>query len=165
MSEVARVYLGLGANLAEPIQQLQQAIVALKQLPQSQWIGASRFYGSTPMGPSDQPDYVNAVACLDTTLTPLDLLDALQRIEADQGRDRSGVRWGARTLDLDILLYGQQVIANERLNVPHIGAHERVFVLAPLCELAPEIEIPNKGAAKKLLDALPEAGIWPLELE
>ena len=104
-----RCYLGLGANLQDPSAQLTQAIISLKKLPQSTLIEVSYFYATKPVGPQDQPDYINAVACIDTDLPPLDLLDALQNIENTQGRVRKE-HWGARTLDIDILLYGDQVI-------------------------------------------------------
>ncbi len=141
-----RVYLGLGANLDAPLQQLQQAVNALMQLPQSQLAAVSSFYGSKPMGPQDQPDYVNAVAALDTRLAPEALLDQLQRIELEQGRQRKDQRWGPRTLDLDILLYGDQRISTTRLTVPHYGLHQREFVVYPLLELAPDLEIPGHGS-------------------
>ncbi len=141
-----RVYLGLGANLDAPLQQLQQAVNALMQLPQSQLAAVSSFYGSKPMGPQDQPDYVNAVAALDTHLAPEALLDQLQRIELEQGRQRKDQRWGPRTLDLDILLYGDQRISTTRLTVPHYGLHQREFVVYPLLELAPDLEIPGHGS-------------------
>jgi len=141
-----RVYLGLGANLDAPLQQLQQAVDALMQLPHSQLAAVSSFYGSKPMGPQDQPDYVNAVAALDTHLAPEALLDELQRIELEQGRQRKDERWGPRTLDLDILLYGDQRISTTRLTVPHYGLHQREFVVYPLLELAPDLEIPGHGS-------------------
>lgn len=141
-----RVYLGLGANLDAPLQQLQHAVNALMQLPQSELAAVSSFYGSKPMGPQDQPDYVNAVAALDTRLAPEALLDELQRIELEQGRQRKDDRWGPRTLDLDILLYGEEVIATPRLTVPHYGLHQREFVVYPLLELAPALQVPGLGA-------------------
>ena len=141
-----RVYLGLGANLDAPLQQLQQAVDALMQLPQSELAAVSSFYGSKPMGPQDQPDYVNAVAALDTHLAPETLLDELQRIELEQGRQRKDERWGPRTLDLDILLYGEEILATSRLTVPHYGLHQREFVVYPLLELAPALMIPGLGA-------------------
>lgn len=150
-----RVYLGLGANLDAPLQQLQQAVNALMQLPQSQLAAVSSFYGSKPMGPQDQPDYVNAVAALDTRLTPEALLDELQRIELEQGRQRKDERWGPRTLDLDILLYGEAVLATPRLTVPHYGLHQREFVVYPLLELAPTLHIPGLGALAEIALQVP----------
>ena len=131
-----RAYIGLGSNLANPDAQLRSAIDALAQLPGTQLAGVSSFYASDSLSPG-QPRYTNAVAALDTDLAPLDLLDALQGIESDQGRERKE-RWGPRTLDLDILLYADLVIDEPRLKVPHYHMHARAFVLYPLAELVPE---------------------------
>ena len=114
-----RVYIGLGSNLAEPQQQLRCALMALDALPDSRLVAVSSLYASDPLGPADQPRYNNAVAALDTSLAPLQLLDALQAIEQAQGRERKAERWGPRTLDLDILLFGQRLIDEPRLTVPH----------------------------------------------
>lgn len=157
-----RVYLGLGANLDAPLQQLQQAVTALTQLPQSQLTAVSSFYGSKPMGPQDQPDYVNAVAALDTSLTAAALLDELQRIELEQGRQRKDERWGPRTLDLDILLYGEEILATPRLTVPHYGLHQREFVVYPLLELAPLLHIPGLGALAEIALQVPRNGLTVL---
>jgi 2-amino-4-hydroxy-6-hydroxymethyldihydropteridine diphosphokinase len=154
-----RVYLGLGANLDAPLQQLQHAVNALMQLPHSQLAAVSSFYGSKPMGPQDQPDYVNAVAALDTQLAPEDLLDALQRIELEQGRQRKDERWGPRTLDLDILLYGEAVLATPRLTVPHYGLHQREFVVYPLLELAPDLQVPGLGSLTAIAVNVPRNGL------
>jgi 2-amino-4-hydroxy-6-hydroxymethyldihydropteridine diphosphokinase len=154
-----RVYLGLGANLNSPLEQLMQAVSALIHLPQSQLAAVSSFYGSRPMGPQDQPDYVNAVAALDTRLTPETLLDELQRIELEQGRQRKEDRWGPRTLDLDILLYGEAMLATPRLTVPHYGLHQREFVVYPLLELAPSLHIPGFGALADIALQVPRNGL------
>lgn len=148
---MAIVFIGLGSNLDNPRAQLTQAIEALQQLPESVNPRVSSMYRSRPMGPQDQPDYVNAVMQLDTRLSPLELLDQLQSIEQQQGRVRGEVRWGPRTLDLDLLLYDQQVIDLPRLKIPHPGLHERSFVLYPLFEIAPALEIPGMGSLKSLL--------------
>lgn len=132
-----QVYLGLGSNLASPEQQLDAALSALAQLPQSRLVSCSAYYSSAPLGPTDQPRYSNAVALLETDLAPLQLLDQLQAIELNQGRERKAERWGPRTLDLDILLFGNRLINNERLCVPHYHMHARPFVLLPLAELCP----------------------------
>jgi 2-amino-4-hydroxy-6-hydroxymethyldihydropteridine diphosphokinase len=153
------VYLGLGANLHEPLQQLSAAVKALAEIPQSRLVQVSGFYGSKPMGPQDQPDYVNAVAALETALAPEALLDHLQRIELEQGRVRKAERWGPRTLDLDILLFGSQVLATTRLTVPHYGMAVREFVLYPLAEIAPDLEIPTLGPIGKLLAQVPRNGL------
>ncbi len=154
-----RVYLGLGSNLAEPLQQLRDALVAIERLPGSQLTGVSSFYISDPLGPPDQPRYVNAVAALDTRLTPLELLDALQAIELEQGRVRKDQRWGPRTLDLDILLFGQRRLAEERLTVPHYHMHARAFVLYPLAEIAGELQLPDGRYLRELLADCPFEGL------
>jgi len=158
-----RCYIGLGANLDEPVTQLQQAVQALKQLPQSTLVAVSGFYGSKPMGPQDQPDYVNAVAAIDTMLSAEQLLDALQQIEQQQGRKRKAERWGPRTLDLDILLYGNQVIATERLTVPHYGLRVREFVLYPLHDIAPQLSLPDGTVLSSLLAQVPLNGLQKLD--
>lgn len=154
-----RVYIGLGSNLADPIQQLQAALAAIAELPRSNLASTSSFYASDPLGPADQPRYVNAVAALDTDLKPLQLLDALQRIELEQGRVRKAERWGPRTLDLDILLFGSRQLAEERLTVPHYHMHARAFVLYPLAEITQELLLPDGRALQELLDACPFAGL------
>ncbi|MCB1775283.1 MAG: 2-amino-4-hydroxy-6-hydroxymethyldihydropteridine diphosphokinase [Gammaproteobacteria bacterium] len=145
------VYLGIGSNLQQPVGQVEAAIDALRRLPSSQLLSVSPLYRSAPMGPAAQPDYVNAVAALSTTLVPETLLDALQAIEAAQGRVR-GERWGPRTLDLDILLYGDHVIDSPRLRVPHPGIAERAFVLVPLGDIAPALQVPGVGPIARLLN-------------
>jgi 2-amino-4-hydroxy-6-hydroxymethyldihydropteridine diphosphokinase len=145
------VYIGLGSNLADPVSQVKSAIKALQLLQKSELKKVSSFYKSLPMGPAEQPDYINAVACMETILEPLELLDALLAIEQSQGRQRSAERWGPRTLDLDILLYGEKIITSERLKVPHSGLHERSFVLYPLHEIAPDLDIPVHGPIAELL--------------
>ena len=154
-----RCYIGLGANLAQPLAQLQQAVAALRLLPASQLVAVSSFYGSKPMGPQDQPDYVNAVAALDTELPAEALLDALQQIEQQQGRQRKDERWGPRTLDLDILLYGDDIINSERLTVPHYGLKQREFVLYPLAEIAPNLHLPDGSVLSSLLQQVPLNGL------
>jgi len=154
-----RVYIGLGSNLAEPLAQLRDALAALAALPRSQLTATSSFYASDPLGPPDQPRYVNAVAALDTELTPLALLDALQAIELHQGRVRKAERWGPRTLDLDILLFGERVLNEPRLTVPHYHLHARPFVLYPLAELAPELHLPDGRPLATLLADCPYQGL------
>lgn len=155
-------YLGLGANLHQPLQQLHQAIDALAALEHCQLLKVSSMYGSKPMGPQDQPDYVNAVAALLTTLSAEQLLDQLQKIELEQGRQRKDERWGPRTLDLDILLFGTQIIQTERLTVPHYGMKVREFVLYPLFELAPELNLPDGTALSQLITIVPLNGLVEL---
>lgn len=154
-----RVYIGLGSNLEQPLQQLRAALAALAELPQTRLDGVSSFYASDPLGPPDQPRYVNAVAALDTELAPLQLLDALQRIEQRQGRVRKAQRWGPRTLDLDILLFGDRQLHDERLTVPHYHMHARPFVLYPLAEIAPELHLPDGRPLSTLLDQCPFQGL------
>lgn len=137
------VFIGLGANLDDPIAQLHNAVDALRSLVQCQLITVSKFYASKPMGPQDQPDYVNAVAKLSTSLAPEALLDSLQKIELEQGRQRKSERWGPRTLDLDILLFANDIINTPRLVVPHYGLCQREFVVYPLLELEPELTLPD----------------------
>ncbi|OEY67981.1 2-amino-4-hydroxy-6-hydroxymethyldihydropteridine diphosphokinase [Marinobacter sp. X15-166B] len=135
-------YIGLGSNLAEPLQQLARAIAALAALPHTTLVAQSPFYASRPVGPQDQPDFINGAVQLRTTLPPLALLDELQRIEQQHGRERSQ-RWGPRTLDLDLLLYGDQVVHHPRLKVPHVELHNRDFVLQPLLDLTPTLRTPS----------------------
>lgn len=134
------VYIALGSNLDNPLEQLKQAVESLKTFAID--FEVSPFYGSKPLGPQDQPDYVNAVAKFKTDLAALDLLDRLQQIENQQGRVRLR-RWGERTLDLDLLLYGNEQIQNERLTVPHIEMKNREFVIVPLYDLSPELILPQ----------------------
>ena len=136
------VYIGLGANIDGPIEQIHIALRTLKTLPETQLIRCSSLYGSAPLGPEDQPDYVNAVAELETTLAPLDLLDALQAIEKIQGRIKHR-HWGERCIDLDILLYGNETLNSERLNLPHHEMANRSFVVTPLLEIAPDLTLPD----------------------
>jgi 2-amino-4-hydroxy-6-hydroxymethyldihydropteridine diphosphokinase len=157
-----QVFIGLGSNLADPGSQVHAAQQALQTLPETQWVTSSSLYKSPPMGPQDQPDYINAVIELDTMLSPLDLLDCLQQIEQQQGRIRER-HWGERTLDLDLLLYGDEVIANDRLQVPHSGIAQRAFVIYPLAEIAADIVIPGKGLITTLLAACPRDGLERLE--
>ena len=154
-----RVYIGLGSNLATPIEQLRSALATLAALPHTDLIAQSSFYSSDPLGPADQPRYVNAVAALDTELSPLALLDALQTIELEQGRTRKAERWGPRTLDLDILLFGERLLDEPRLTVPHYHMHARAFVLYPLAEIAPDLKLPDGRALTELLGACPYAGL------
>lgn len=130
-----RTYIALGSNLNNPLAQLRAAVSAIGTLPESRPGRISSCYRSRAVGPGEQPDYLNAVMQLDTSLSPLALLDSLQEIETNQGRERS-LRWGARTLDLDILLYGERRIASERLVIPHPRLAERNFVLYPLLEIS-----------------------------
>ncbi|KDD79052.1 2-amino-4-hydroxy-6-hydroxymethyldihydropteridine diphosphokinase [Glaesserella parasuis] len=141
------VYVALGSNLEDPLAQLKQAVVSLQTFAKN--LKVSSFYGSKPLGPQDQPDYVNAVVKFDTDLTAIELLDKLQSIENEQGRVRLR-RWGERTLDLDILLYGNEQIQSERLTVPHYDMHNRQFVIVPLYEISPELVLPSGKSLAQL---------------
>jgi len=156
------VYIGLGANLAQPVQQLERAVVALQSIKDTELVKVSGFYGSKPMGPQDQPDYVNAVAALRTHLSAEDLLTQLQQIELEQGRQRKDERWGPRTLDLDILLFGHDIIQTERLTVPHYGMKVREFVLYPLAELNLNLVLPDGTKLSELLTTVPLNGMTSL---
>lgn len=152
-----RVHIGLGSNLAEPAEQLRQALAALEQLPGTRLMAVSSFYASDSLVPG-QPRYTNAVAALETDLQPLQLLDALQAIELGQGRERHE-RWGPRTLDLDILLFGEHLIDEPRLRVPHYHMHARAFVLYPLAEIAADLKLPDGRTLDALLAACPFEGL------
>ncbi|MBV4471945.1 2-amino-4-hydroxy-6-hydroxymethyldihydropteridine diphosphokinase [Pseudomonas siliginis] len=153
-----RIYIGLGSNLADPADQLRSAIAALGQLPQTSLAGVSAFYQSDSLLPG-QPRYTNAVAAIDSSLAPIELLDALQAIENAQGRERLE-RWGPRTLDLDILLFGDRLIDEPRLKVPHYQIQERAFVLYPLAELAPQnLRLADGRTLPALLAACPFVGL------
>jgi len=143
-------YIGIGSNLQDPQKQCHLAVRHLSALPDSHLSNVSSLYISDPLGPRDQPRYLNAVAELVTQLKPHDLLDCLQAIEQKLGRVRSR-RWGERTVDLDLLLYGECCIESERLSVPHPGISERAFVLLPLLEIAPAIDLPGLGLASDFL--------------
>lgn len=156
---MVRVYIGLGSNLSTPIEQLRNALAAMAALPQTALIAQSSLYLSDPLGPADQPRYINAVAALDTDLSPLALLDGLQTIEQEQGRTRKAERWGPRTLDLDILLFAGLQLDEPRLTVPHYHMHTRAFVLYPLAEIAPHLCLPDGRALTELLSACPFVGL------
>ncbi len=158
------VYVGLGSNLEKPVDQINSARSAINQLSGVQESAFSSLYRSAPMGPKDQPDYINAAIAIYTSLEPLDLLRKLQQIESRHGRVRKDQRWGARTLDLDILLYGNQQINHPDLQVPHYGMADRAFVLYPLYEIAPELEIPGIGKLADLLTKVPSDGLEKLNL-
>ncbi|BDX04111.1 2-amino-4-hydroxy-6-hydroxymethyldihydropteridine pyrophosphokinase [Marinomonas pontica] len=146
-------YIGLGSNLENPMAQLDCAISTLKNHDDLHNVRISSIYGSKPVGPQDQPDYINAVATFDTHLSPIDLLDLLQSIEQSQRRVRER-HWGPRTLDLDLLLYGQETIALPRLTVPHPFMLERGFVIKPLSDLAPDMLLTNGNTVTEQLQQL-----------
>ena len=148
------VYIAIGSNLASPLEQVNAAIEALGAIPESRLLAVSSFYRTPPLGPQDQPDYLNAAVALDTDLSPEALLDHTQRIELQQGRVRKAERWGPRTLDLDIMLFGDAVIDTEKLTVPHYDMYNRGFMLWPLYEIAPNLCFPDGVSLQQRLDTL-----------
>lgn len=154
-----RCYIGLGSNLGDPEAQLRAALAELAELPRSRFLRASSLYRGAPMGPQDQPDFVNAVAEIETELSAERLLAELQALEARHGRVRDGPRWGPRSLDLDLLLYGEMRIDTPGLTVPHPGVPVRAFVLYPLHEIAPDLQVPGLGPLRELLITCPAAGL------
>jgi 2-amino-4-hydroxy-6-hydroxymethyldihydropteridine diphosphokinase len=159
MNDLQPVYIGLGSNLQQPIGQVQQALVALANLPATCLIRHSSLYRSVPLSGKHQPDYINAVALLQTQLSPLSLLEKLQAIEHQQGRVRSAERWSSRTLDLDILLYAKIQSDDPILTLPHAGLYNRAFVLYPLHECTPDLILPNGQAISTLLRTCPDDGL------
>jgi len=139
---LVRSYIGLGANLNDPAAQIITALQSLHALSGVDLIRWSSLYGSAPLGPIDQPDYINAVAEITTSLAPLELLDQLQSLEQSQGRIKRR-HWGERCIDLDILLYGDEELQSERLNLPHHEMTNRSFVVQPLLEIAPDLRLPD----------------------
>jgi 2-amino-4-hydroxy-6-hydroxymethyldihydropteridine diphosphokinase len=173
---VSQVYVALGSNLGNRQQHVRDALVALHVLvdkepsnsslnagtalaSQRELVRCSPWYETDPMGPPDQPPYINAVCTFGTRLMPLDLLTELQRIEKDHGRQRTATRWTARPLDLDLLLYGEQSINTAVLTVPHPGIAERSFVLLPLADLSPGLAVPGVGTVEELLTRCQQFGI------
>jgi 2-amino-4-hydroxy-6-hydroxymethyldihydropteridine diphosphokinase len=148
-------YIGLGSNLSDPQQQVTSALQELNAISDTRLEEASSLYVSKPMGPSDQPDYINAVAKISTSLTPEVLLKELQTIEQTHQRQRKDERWGPRTLDLDIILFADEQIKTKTLQIPHYGVAEREFVLIPLQELQADLIIPGKGTLESLIEQLP----------
>ncbi|KOR30524.1 hypothetical protein TI04_05425 [Achromatium sp. WMS2] len=155
-----QVYIGLGSNLESPLQQVRTALRELNALPRSQLVRHSSLYQTPAIGYTPQPDYINAVALLHTELQPLELLQQLHGIELSHGRIRSNTRWEPRTLDLDILLFGQQILHCPQLQVPHPHMHCRGFVLLPLKEVVSgNLFIPNAGYVDDLLKSCECTGI------
>ncbi|MBU2871393.1 2-amino-4-hydroxy-6-hydroxymethyldihydropteridine diphosphokinase [Colwellia sp. E2M01] len=161
-SPTVTAYIGLGSNLSDPKRQVSNAAKAISAIPSSNVVALSSLYLSKPMGPQDQDDYINAVIAIETKLSALQLLDALQTIENNAGRVRKDNRWGARILDCDILLYGDETINNERLTVPHYGMKVREFVLLPLAEIAPTLYLPDNSSVSKLASEINSNGILRL---
>ncbi|QOR40470.1 2-amino-4-hydroxy-6-hydroxymethyldihydropteridine diphosphokinase [Billgrantia diversa] len=157
MTPPVDVYVGLGSNLDDPVAQVRRALDELGTLPLSERIATSRLYASRPVGPQDQPNFINAVAHLRTRLSPLALLDQLQALEQRHHRIRQR-HWGPRTLDLDLLLYGNETLKLVRLQVPHREMTSRAFVLLPLAELAPRLQLPDGRHIAELTGTLATAG-------
>ena len=165
MNAPATAFVGLGGNVGDAAASVREAFVALGRLPGTRLLRASRLYRTPAWGVTAQPDFVNAVAMIETTLVPTALLQELLRIERDAGRDRladGSDRWGPRTLDLDLLLYGDAVIDVPGLSVPHPHMHERAFVLVPLLEIAPDARIPGRAAVADALAAMAVGDIQAL---
>jgi 2-amino-4-hydroxy-6-hydroxymethyldihydropteridine diphosphokinase len=156
-----RCFVALGSNLDDPARQIEQALDALAALEHCRLGRVSRRYRNPAVGPGEQPDFINAVAELFSALAPLELLAALQRIETAQGRRRE-VRWGARTLDLDLLLYGDEIIELPQLQVPHPRMYQRNWVLYPLADLVPELVFPDGSRLAARLDYCSNQGLQPL---
>lgn len=157
-------YIGLGSNLSDPIQQVSSALHELSLLPQTRLIAQSSLYRTPPMGPPGQPDYINAVVGLETNLAADALLHELQRLEREHERQRI-IHWGPRTLDLDILLYGDAVIQSAVLQVPHPGLAQRIFVVQPLMEIAPGLVLPDGRRLAELFEQLHGEAIEQLVTE
>jgi 2-amino-4-hydroxy-6-hydroxymethyldihydropteridine diphosphokinase len=147
-----RVYIGLGSNLGDPVAQVKDAIEELEMLPDTLLVARSSLYSNKPMGPQDQPDYVNAVVAIDTLLSVEDLFNRMMQIEELAGRERGDEKWGPRVIDLDLLMYGKKKISTGDLILPHPGLHERDFVIIPLAEIAGNIKIPGHGLLSTLIN-------------
>lgn len=158
-------FIGLGGNVGDPVANLRAAVHRLMTVPRSRVVSVSRFYRTPAWGQENQPHFVNAAVAIETALPPRALLDELLNIERDFGRERAAEgsgRWGPRTLDLDILLYGDREIDEPGLSVPHPYLHERAFALVPLLDLVSDIEIPGRGSARRALMQVGGAGIESL---
>jgi 2-amino-4-hydroxy-6-hydroxymethyldihydropteridine diphosphokinase len=151
---VTRAYLGLGANLGDREQTLRRAVELLGEVPGVEVVTVSELRETDPVGMVEQPRFLNGVAETETDLTPRELLETLLRVERDLGRVRGGVRWGPRTVDLDLLVFGDEEVDEPGLHVPHPHLHERRFVLEPLAELDPHLVIPGRGTVSDLLAQL-----------
>ncbi len=152
-------YVALGSNLDDPRAQVERGFDALGTLPQTRLVLRSSLYRSRPFGPVVQPDFVNAVAGLLTRLEPAELLAALKDLEARLGREAPVVRWGPRRIDLDLLVLGGARVESPELRLPHPGIAERAFVLVPLAEIAPDLDVPGVGRVRALLARADAAGV------
>lgn len=152
---MAEVFIALGANLGDPLKQAQEAIDAISELPSTKLVKVSSFYRTKPLGPQEQPNYLNAVIKIITLLSPTELLHSLQKIEQMLGRERKAERWGPRTLDLDILLYDQLQMESDNLIIPHYDMKNREFVLYPLFEIDPQLILPDQSQLSELIKTVP----------
>ena len=155
-------WIGLGSNLDDPPRQLDAAIAGIAALPDTRLAAVSRRYRSAPLGPADQPDYLNAAVSVVTRLDPLALHAALRALETRLGKRTPAVRYGPRRIDLDLLAHGEAAFDTATLVVPHPRLHERAFVLYPLADIAPELWIPGRGRVSDLKAAVSNAGIAAL---
>jgi 2-amino-4-hydroxy-6-hydroxymethyldihydropteridine diphosphokinase len=156
-------YIGIGSNLQNPAGQVCRALGALATLPATQWVRGSSLYGSEPLGPASQPSFVNAVAALLTQCELPQFFEHLRALEKQLGRQPPRVRWGPRVIDLDLLMFAQHRSQDPELILPHPGIVQRNFVLYPLCELAPELEVPGHGRVARLAARVDRTGIWRLD--
>jgi 2-amino-4-hydroxy-6-hydroxymethyldihydropteridine diphosphokinase len=156
-------YVGIGSNLDEPARQVRRALAALPELSQTRLVLNSSLYGSKPLGPAAQPDFVNAVAALLTQLEAPAFFSALRALETALGREPPRVRWGPRRIDLDLLVFAAQRLDSPELTLPHPGIVQRNFVLYPLLEVAPELNVPGCGRVAELAARADTAGIWRLD--
>jgi 2-amino-4-hydroxy-6-hydroxymethyldihydropteridine diphosphokinase len=159
-------YVGIGSNLEDPASQVRMAFDGLAQMPDSRLVAVSDLYRNPPMGPQDQPDYVNAAVGLLTRLSPAELLGELQALEKRQGRTRiKDDHWGPRVIDLDLLVFGHRTINNPGLNLPHPGISERNFVLFPLCDIAPRLAVPGQGIVYQLAQQLGDEDLQAITIQ
>lgn len=155
-------YIGLGSNLMDPALQVRKAVQCLGALPQTRLVTVSRLFGSRPLGLVTQPDFVNAVAGVLTRLTAVALLQELRDLEAQAGRPAVHEHWGPRVIDLDLLVFGREQCSSPDLLLPHPGVVERNFVLYPLADIAPDLQVPGQGRVRELLTRVSADGVWPL---
>jgi 2-amino-4-hydroxy-6-hydroxymethyldihydropteridine diphosphokinase len=155
-------YVALGANLGDPAGQVRGALARLGELAGCRFVACSRLWRSAPLGPVEQPEFVNAAAGLLTTLGPQVLLAELKGIERAMGREQPALRWGPRVIDLDLLVLGEERVEEPGLALPHPGVHQRNFVLYPLAEFAPDLWIPGRGRVRRLAAEVGAAGLQPL---
>ena len=162
MSSTIRAYIGLGSNLENPRRQVELALTEISEIPQTRLLKSSRWYQSKAVGPGQQPDYVNGVALIETGLEPHQLLDQLQAIEEAHERVRK-IRWGPRTLDLDLLLFGAECIDTPRLTIPHAYLTQRNFVLYPLADITEDLVLPSGEVRESLLANCSSEELFPIQ--